>query len=51
MRGAWVPPTFADAEPMADTELQWLERRSAAIETEQEQIKARLDELEVEHED
>jgi len=45
MRGAAVPPDFADAEPTADTELQWLGRRSAALEAEQQQIKARLDEL------
>ena len=51
IRAGSVAPTFAGAEPTADTELQWLERRSAVIETEQEQIKARLNELEVERDD
>jgi len=51
IRAGSVAPTFAGAEPTADTELQWLERRSAAIETEQEQIKTRLNELEVERGD
>ena len=51
MRGATVPPAFAGAESMTDTELQWLERRSAEIEAEQKQIKARLGELEAERDD
>ena len=51
MRGAWVPPAFVGAESMADTEQQWLERRSAEIETEQKEIKARLGELEAERDD
>jgi len=51
MRGAWVPPAFVGAESMADNEQQWLERRSATIEAEQEQIKARLGELEAEQND
>ncbi len=51
MRGAAVPPAFAGAESTADTELQWLERRSAALDAEQEQIKARLGELETERDD
>ena len=51
MRGAAVPPAFVGAESMAATELQWLERRSAALEAEQEQIKARLGELEAERDD
>ena len=45
MRTEPVAPTFADAEPMADTELRWLTQRAAALETEQEQIRARLSEL------
>jgi hypothetical protein len=42
--GAWAPPTV-------DAELQWLERRSAELEAEQEQIKARLGELETGRDD
>jgi hypothetical protein len=45
MRGAAAPPAFAGAESMPDTEQQWLEQRSAELESEQEQIKTRLDEL------
>ena len=51
MRGQWVPPAYAGAEPTADTELQWLERRSTELEAEQEQIKARLGELITERDD
>jgi len=51
MPGAWGPPAFSAAESMVDTELQWLEQRSAAIETEQEQIKARLNELQAKRDD
>jgi len=43
--------TLADTEPTEETELQWLTRRSAVIEAEKEQIKARLNELEVERDD
>lgn len=46
MRGRWAPPAYAGAEPTADTELQWLDQRSAELEAEQEQIKARVGELE-----
>ena len=51
MRGAAVPPAYAGDESMADTELQWLEQRSAALEAEQKQIKVRLGELETERDD
>jgi len=51
MPGAWAPPAFAGAESMADTEQQWLERRSAELEAERQQIKARLGELEAERDD
>ncbi len=46
MRGAWDQPTFADVDPGVDTELEWLEQRSATLRVEQQQIKARLEELE-----
>ena len=51
MRGAAVPPAFAGAEPMADTEKQWLEQRAAALEAEREQIEMRLGELEAARDD
>ncbi len=51
MRGAAAPPAFAGAESMADTELQWLEQRSAVLEAEQKQVRTRLGELEAERDD
>ena len=51
MRVGSVAPTFSGAEPTADIELQWLERRSAVIEAEQEQIKAHLSGLKAERDD
>lgn len=51
MRRTAVSSAFAGAEPTADTELRWLERRSAELEAEQQQIKARLGELEAERND
>jgi hypothetical protein len=48
MRGAAVPPAFAGAEPPVDTWRQILEQRSAALEVELQEIKARLGELEAE---
>jgi hypothetical protein len=51
MRGAAVPPAYADAEPTANTELQWLEQRSTELEAEQERIKARLGKLITERDD
>ena len=51
MRGAPPPPASAGAESTEDTERQWLEQRSAALEAEQKQVKTRLDELEAERDD
>lgn len=48
MRGAAVPPAFAGAKPPVDTRRQILEQRSAALEVELQEIKARLGELEAE---
>ena len=45
IRGAVAPPDFAEPGSAADTELQWLERRYEALKAEQQQIKARLDQL------
>jgi hypothetical protein len=45
-REGWAPPGSAGVEPTADTEQQWLEQRAAELEAEQEQIKARLNQLE-----
>ena len=45
MGGTWAPPEFAGAAQTPNTELRWLEQRSAELEAEQEQIKARLGEL------
>jgi hypothetical protein len=38
-------PNFTEPGSRTDTELQWLERRYDALEAEQQQIKARLDQL------
>ncbi len=51
MRGAAPPPAFTGAESTADTELQWLEQRSAALEAEQNQVTTRLGELKAERDD
>ena len=45
MRGAAVPPAFAGAEPKVETQLEILEQRSAALEVELQEIKARLGEF------
>ena len=45
MPGPGASPTPADAAPTPEGELQWLIQRAAALESEQEQISARLSEL------
>ena len=45
MRGTAAPPVFRSAAAVADTELRWLERRSAELEAELRQIRDRLEEL------
>ncbi len=48
MRGAAVPPAFAGSEPTVETQLEILEKRAAALEVEQQNIKTRLGELKAE---
>ena len=45
MRGTTTQPAVAGMEPAVDTERAWLEQRSAALQTEHQQIKDRLAEI------
>ncbi|MDX2438615.1 MAG: DUF5320 domain-containing protein [Acidobacteriota bacterium] len=45
LRGTWNQPAHPGMEPATDTELEWLEQRSASLRAEQQQIEARVEEL------
>jgi hypothetical protein len=45
IRGIWNQPVDPGTQTASDTELEWLERRSASLRAEQQQIENRLEEI------
>ena len=46
LRQTWNRAAHPGIEPATDTESEWLERRAASLRAEQQQIEARLEEIE-----